>query len=192
MAEQEGRILIIDRAAYDAMIQHMREAVPREGCGLLAGPLNRPSCPRDTNGDGDCGQRLCPECGAGGGRVDRWVPQANVSDFPRLRYEVDPGRTIADWTALDADDRRPWIFCHSHTRTSAAPSPLDIRYAVDPTMLHMIVSLAGREPVAALWRLDPIRREHEAVERVRYQVVDLGFQAKPAEDLTRHVTGPTV
>ena len=165
--------MIIDRAAYTAMIEHMREAAPREGVGLLAGP--RPA-------EGHQMSR----------RVDRWVPQVNVSEFPRARYEVDPTETLAAWRALDAEGRRPWIVCHSHTTTSAAPSPNDIRYAVDNTLLHMIVSVAGAEPVAVLWRLDPGRPGMEGVSRVRYQVVDLGFHSQGTSDLTHRVTGPTV
>lgn len=171
--------MIIDRAAYDAMIQHMREAAPREGVGLLAGP-------RATS------DHIPYELYSGVRHVDRWVPQVNVSEFPRARYEVAPEQTIADWQALDDDGRRPWIVCHSHVTTSAAPSPNDIRYAVDNTLLHMIVSVAGSEPVAVLWRLDPGRPGPEGVRRVRYQVADLGFHSQGTSDLTHRVTGPTV
>lgn len=184
--------MIIDRAAYDAMIKHMREAAPREGVGLLAGPQARPACSRDTNGDGDCGRPLCPECGAGGGRVDRWVPLVNVAEFPGARYEVDPAALVAEWEGLDEAGYRPWVVVHSHTRTSAAPSELDIRYAVDRTLLHLVVSLAGTDPAAVLWRLDPTVVGVGRCSRVRYQVVDLGFHSQGATDLTRGVTTPSV
>jgi proteasome lid subunit RPN8/RPN11 len=184
--------MIIDRAAYDAMIQHMREAAPREGVGLLAGPRDRPACSRDTNGDGDCGRPLCPECGAGGGRVDRWVPLRNSSPFPGLRYEIDPQEQIAAYEAVDADGRWPWIHAHSHVRSSAAPSPLDIRYATDPNLLHMIVSIAGSDPVPVLWRLSPDAPAGQQAVKIRYQVVDLGFHGVPATDLTRDVSGRSV
>jgi proteasome lid subunit RPN8/RPN11 len=176
--------VIIDRTAYEAMIEHMRQVAPREGCGLLAGPRvppeGEPHAMRDAQGRA---------VHAWYGVVDRWVPQDNVSEFPRARYEVAPEQTIADWNALDADGRRPWVFCHSHVTTSAAPSENDIRYAVDPSMLHMIVSLAGWEPRAVLWRLDPHVAPPNRVKRMRYEVVDLGFQAIPATDLTRGVSG---
>lgn len=180
--------MIIDAAAYEAMIVHMQQARPQEGVGLLAGSLNRPSCPRDTDGDGDCGQPMCPECGAGGGRVDRWVPLPNVAEFPRARYQVDDDTLIDAWNTLHDHGRRPWIMVHSHTRTSAAPSELDVQYAADPTLLHMIVSLAGTVPHAALWRLTPGAAAPDQVRKIRYQVVDLGFQPKTSTDLTHGVT----
>lgn len=150
--------MIIDRAAYDAMIQHMQEAAPREGVGLLAGPRADREQARSV--------------------VDRWVPLRNTAEFPRARYEADPQALIDAWTALEDDDRRPWIIVHSHVHTSAAPSDLDIRYAVDSSLLHMIVSLTGTEPVAVLWRLNPNVTAPNHAKKIHYQVVDLGFQGK--------------
>jgi proteasome lid subunit RPN8/RPN11 len=161
--------VIIDRAAYDAMIQHMQEAAPREGVGLLAGPRADREQARTV--------------------VDRWVPLRNTAEFPRARYEADPQALIGAWTALEDDGRRPWIIVHSHVRTSAAPSDLDIRYAVDSSLLHMIVSLAGTEPVAVLWRLNSNVTAPNHAKKIHYQVVDLGFQGNVPTDLTRGVSG---
>lgn len=153
--------MIIDRVAYDAMIEHMQEAAPLEGVGLLAGP-------RDTS------DHIPYELYSGVRHVDRWVPLHNVAEYPRLRYEVDPEEQLAAWHALDDDGRRPWIACHSHVTTGTVPSPMDVRYAVDPTLLHMIVSLTGPEPVATLWRLHPYARPGTE-QMITYRVVDLGF-----------------
>jgi proteasome lid subunit RPN8/RPN11 len=168
--------VIIDRAAYDAMIQHMQEAAPREGVGLLAGPRS----PLD---------HIPYELRSDVPHVDRWVPLRNTAEFPRARYEADPGELISAWETLEVDGRRPWIIVHSHVRTSAAPSDLDIRYAVDPTLLHMIVSLAGTDPVAVLWRLNPNVTAPNHAKKIHYQVVDLGFQGNVPTDLTRGVSG---
>lgn len=176
--------MIIDQAAYDAMIQHMREVAPREGVGLLAGPAGEPRAVDPPVMVALNGKNVHPPYGV----VDRWVPLRNNSPFPGLRYEIDPQEQIAAYEALDAAGRWPWVQVHSHVRTSAAPSPTDIRYAVDPNLLHMIVSLAGTEPMAPLWRLNPNATGVDRCRRVRYQVVDLGFQGKPATDLTRDVT----
>lgn len=169
--------MIIDRAAYDAMIEHMRAAVPLEGCGLLAGSRDRPDPP---------GGRWQAASGA---ICDRWVPLANTAEYPRLRFQVDPVEQIAAYEACEADGRWPWVMVHSHVRTSAAPSETDIRYAVDPGMLHMIVSLAPSEPVAVLWRLDPGAVAPDHARKIHYQVADLGRQEHPATDLTRGVSG---
>lgn len=168
--------MIIDRVAYAAMIEHMQQAAPREGVGLLAGPRD----PLD---------HIPHLLHSGVRHVDRWVPQANVAEFPRARYEVDPEQTLTTWEALIAAGRRPWIMCHSHVTTSAAPSESDIRYAVDQTLLHLVVSLAGLDPVAVLWRLDPTTVGVARCNRVRYQVVDLGFHSQGTTDLTHGVSG---
>jgi proteasome lid subunit RPN8/RPN11 len=102
---------------------------------------------------------------------------------------VEPVQLIAAWEAYDAVGYRPWIVVHSHTRTSAAPSEGDIRYATDPSLLHLVVSLAGLDPVAVLWRLDPTAVGPARCSRVRYQVVDLGFHSKGTTDLTHGVSG---
>jgi proteasome lid subunit RPN8/RPN11 len=180
--------VIIDRAAHDAMIEHMRQADPLEGVGLLAG-VRREPCPRDTNGDGDCGQQLCPNCApARVPRCERWVPLVNAAEHPRLRFQVDPAEQIAAYRACAPDGLWPLIMVHSHVRASAAPSETDIRYATDPNLLHMIVSLAGVVPVATLWRLDPTAVGVARCRRVRYEVADLGFRPYPATDLTHGVT----
>ncbi len=179
--------MLVDRTAYTAMIDHMVQAAPEEGVGLLAGLARR--CPRDTDGDGNCGRRWCPDCGGGVEHVcDTWLPLRNSAEFPRLRYEADPGELVGAWNALETTGRRPWIVCHSHVRDTTAPSELDIMLAGDRTLHHFVVSLLGTEPVAALWYLDPFTRGRDQVRRVRDQVVDLGFQVKGNSDLTHGVT----
>jgi proteasome lid subunit RPN8/RPN11 len=182
--------MIIDSAAYAAMIEHLQQAAPHEGCGLLAG-LRRSPCPRDTDGDGTCGARSCPDCGQPL-VVDTWTPMANHAEFPRLRFQMDEVEQVATWNALADSGRRPLVVVHSHPTGSAVPSPHDVRYAVDPTLLHMVVALEGREPVAWLWQIRTTGRMvggHEQLLRVPYTVADLGFQPISPTDLTRGVSG---
>lgn len=183
-------MITIDEAAWAAMIEHLQQAAPHEGVGLLAG---LEGLPRGV----DPPVMVAPNgrnVHAGYGVVDRWVPLDNVSDWPRLRYEVDPARLVGAWQALEDDGRRPWIVVHSHVNHTATPSQLDIRYATDPTLLHLIVSMTGGAyPVGALWRLDPNgRTPEEQVQRVGYRVSDLGFQSKGTTDLTRDVSSRSV
>ena len=42
---------------------------------------------------------------------------------------------------------------HSHTHTTAYPSPTDVRQAVDPSWIYVIVSLADAEPVLRAYRI---------------------------------------
>lgn len=188
--------MIIDRAAYQAMLDHLQQAVPHEGCGLLAGPTP-PPCPRDTDGDGNCGFPACPYCGTSRRNAyqttcDRWVPVPNTAEFRRVRFEMDPDALLDVWKALDAEGRRPWVNVHSHVRSTAVPSEVDIRYAVDPTLRHLVVSLAGTEPVAKLWRIEPDSRGGETLTRVHFQVFDLAEQdfskGSWTTDLTRDVS----
>lgn len=37
----------------------------------LVGRVRKGACPRDTDGDGNCGRRFCPYCGEGVDRGDR-------------------------------------------------------------------------------------------------------------------------
>lgn len=176
--------MIIDRAAYDAMVRHMQQAAPQEGCGLLAGLT---TCPRDTDGDGNCGRQNCPNCFGTERTCDTWVPMANVAEFPRLRFEIDPGRLLAAWQTLDDQGRRPWIVCHSHPADTTAPSVHDVRLALDETLRHLVVSLRGTFPVADLWRLRP-HDPANSMTKIRFQVIDLGFRQVGTSDLTRDVT----
>jgi proteasome lid subunit RPN8/RPN11 len=177
--------MIIGRAAYEAMVDHMVRAAPQEGCGLLAGPHLPPPCPRDTNGDGDCGRRACPHCGADGHVVDTWVPMDNIAEHPRVRFEVDGAELVKVWQALDDVGRRPWAVCHSHPRGPATPSDHDLHYATDRTLLHLIVGTDSPVPVVRLWRIE---LGAPAPVRVLFEVVDLGRKENPPTDLTRGVS----
>lgn len=177
--------MIVDRAVHTAMIDHMVQAAPLEGCGLLAGPRRIP-CPRDTDGDGDCGRLHCPDCAR---RVDRWIPMSNVSDFPRLRYEMDPEELLATWQGLDDEGRRPWVVVHSHTTSASttALSETDLRMAADTTLRHAVVSLGGTHPAVALWRVGHGARPV----KMPLQVVDLQQRSREESwttDLTRDVS----
>jgi proteasome lid subunit RPN8/RPN11 len=184
----------IDTAAYQAMLAHLQQAVPNEGCGLLAG-LRKPPCPQDTDGDGNCGRRHCPYCGDPDPYLrlvwrvcDTWVPMDNVAEYPRHRFEMGPETLIATWRQLDDAGRRPWIIVHSHVTAGATPSVNDIRYAQDDSLLHLVVSLQGAEPFARLWRIRPDMPRVEQVQRIVFEVVDLGFQKNSPTDLTRGVS----
>jgi proteasome lid subunit RPN8/RPN11 len=187
-AEGEAVTVTIVRAALAQAVAHLRAESPREGVGLLAGPAVFPlqPCPRDTDGDGDCGQRRCPVCAR---HADRWVPLANVSEFGRSRYETDPAELLAAHEALEADGRYPWVVVHSHPNTGTEPSRPDITYARNPKQLHLIVSLYGRSHMT-LWRLDPeaaVQRGEDAV-KIRWQVVDQHKRETWTTDLTRGVS----
>jgi proteasome lid subunit RPN8/RPN11 len=163
----------IDRTACGAGRGHLITygRIRQEGVGLLSGPLDAPV-------------RAAP------GQLDNvtatyWTPLANVAEFPRVRYEVDPETLLAAYNELEAEGLRPAVLVHSHLTGGAAPSSADVRYASDPALLNMIVDLEPQRPHAVLWRLtpgtDPLK--------IRYQVADLRKQESSATDLTRDVSG---
>lgn len=170
--------MIIGKAAMEEALAHLieRARADEEGVGLLSAPLD--GRPQWSAANPAVLTNLA---------VTRWHALANVSEYPRLRYEVDPGELLAAYDALEADGHRPHIMVHSHLRTGVVPSATDVRYATNPGLLHLIVDLEGPRPVLALWRLHPGRALRDQ-EKVRFQVVDLREQENQATDLTHGVT----
>ena len=117
-------MLEIPNDCYFALVAHALDGLPDEACGLIVGRF-------------------------GSDQVDRFVPLRNAAASSKI-YEIDP----ADWAAAeDAADREQLAILgvvHSHTHTSAYPSPTDVRQAsmTDPfgVLRYLIVSLKHPEP----------------------------------------------
>lgn len=110
------------------MVNHCRaEAIrgPREACGVLAGPAD-----------------LIDE-------VTELHKLANVHDRPEHRWRFDPDEQIALWHDLDSRRMRPRISYHSHLDTDAVMSDEDLRYARDPSLGYLVVSLS--QQLSRLW-----------------------------------------
>jgi proteasome lid subunit RPN8/RPN11 len=130
----------IPRHAYEQIIDYSigeARANGREACGYLLG----------KGSDDD---------------PDSFMILENVAEHPRYRFEFDPETWLRHNTWLDAARLKPMAIWHSHIGTSAEPSEHDIRNAVDPNLLHLIVSvpmpgtsLPVREgvPTVLLWKL---------------------------------------
>jgi proteasome lid subunit RPN8/RPN11 len=125
----------------EEIIAHLREALPREGCGLLA--VRR---------------------GVDGAAVaTRFYPGTNLDASP-TRYTMDPAEVLAAHRDIEAN---AWILgaiVHSHPATSPAPSPTDLREAYYPEALMVIVSFAAGLPRMRAWRLVPTRPARIAAE----------------------------
>lgn len=116
---------------HAAMVAHALDGFPNEACGLFAGPLNST-------------------------RVERFFPMTNVAASSQI-YRLD-GREMLDVEAeADAAGLQVMGVMHSHTHTSAYPSPTDVRDAeiADPfgTWHFVIVSLKHPEPMMRSFRL---------------------------------------
>lgn len=118
----------IDRSLYSYVVDHCNNHVPEEACGVLAGPA-----------DSD--------------ELTSVHPMNNVAEHPRARFAFDPDEQLALWFALERAGRRPKVVYHSHVTTAAYPSDTDVRFAVDPTLAHLVVSLVTTPPVGRLFTI---------------------------------------
>jgi proteasome lid subunit RPN8/RPN11 len=122
-------VLVIDQAAYDAIVAHARRDHPDEACGVIAGP-------------------------AGSDRPARVVPMLNAARSPTF-YEFDSMEQLRVWREMDDRDEEPVVIYHSHTATEAYPSRTDITLAQEPGAHYVLVST--RDPDATEFRSFRIR-----------------------------------
>lgn len=110
-------MLNISKDLLNNIIEHVRQELPNEGCGLLAG--------KD-------------------GKVAKVYQMTNTDKSP-VTFFMDPGEqfvAMKDMRQLDLD--MVGIY-HSHVAAPAYPSPRDVRLAYYPDVFHVIVSLAPGE-----------------------------------------------
>lgn len=115
----------IEQRLHDALIQHVMESLPNEGCGLIAFEEDRPV-------------QLYP-----GRNVLESPARYRMADIEVLRAVDDMNRQ--GW----------WLgaIYHSHPKSPAKPSLTDLNEANWPDALMMIVSLMDDEPVLRAWRV---------------------------------------
>ena len=116
---------------HQRIVAHCYFGLPDEACGLLAGPV------------------IAAEAS---GFVSQVYPAVNADASSRT-YTVDGRdylRASRDAEAMGDDIIGVW---HSHTHTDAYPSPTDIRQAVDPMWIYVIVSLRDEVPMLRAFRI---------------------------------------
>jgi proteasome lid subunit RPN8/RPN11 len=127
----------IPAAILGAIVEHARRDLPNEACGLIVG--DRPA--------------------ADGGVAVRWEPARNRLASP-YRYEVHPEDLLRVTIETDRADEVIWAIVHSHVASPARPSPTDLRQALYPEALYILVSfdpnavdqITGAESLRA-WRI---------------------------------------
>ena len=109
--------LHLERATYDALVEHARSDFPYEVCGLLAGQ---------------------------DGRVTKHyrIPNAARS---MTYYSMDPKSMLHAMNEIDDQDWDLLAIYHSHTHTEAFPSPTDVELAFYPDAVYLIVSLQDED-----------------------------------------------
>ena len=115
-----------------AILAHCFDGFPDEACGLLGGP---------TAPDGE------PT-----GDITAVFPCRN-SDASARTYTVDSRDLIRSMREAEARGGELVAVWHSHTHTDAYPSDTDVRQAVEPGWLYVIVSLKHAEPVLRAYRI---------------------------------------
>ncbi len=117
---------------HDRIVAHCFDGLPDEACGLLAGPITPDLEPT--------------------GAVQQIYPCVNADASART-YTVDSRdllRAMRDAEANGGDLMGVW---HSHTHTDAYPSDTDVRQAMEPGWIYVLVSLKHAEPVMRAYRI---------------------------------------
>lgn len=113
-------MLRIRQDILDNIIAHSRSEAPLEACGYLA--------QKD-------------------GVVCRHIAMKNIDASP-VHYSMDPTQQFAAVKSCRNEGLVIRAVYHSHPETPARPSPEDIKLAYEPALSHVIISLAGKNPVA--------------------------------------------
>jgi len=124
--------LLFTPEQWQHVIDHLRAALPNEGCGLLA-------CAEDEHGDVT---------------VLRIFPGTNMLKSP-TRYRMAATEVIDAFRAMREQGLRLAAIFHSHPATPPTLSDIDLREANYPDAAILIVSFSAPLPEAAAWRLEP-------------------------------------
>jgi proteasome lid subunit RPN8/RPN11 len=123
--------LLFTAAQWQQVLDHLRAALPAEGCGLLA-------CAGDDDGDLT---------------ISRTFPGTNTL-ASATRYRMEPSEVIDAFRAMREEGLRLAAIFHSHPTTPPTLSEIDLREANYPDAALVIVSFAGGSPEAAAWALE--------------------------------------
>jgi proteasome lid subunit RPN8/RPN11 len=130
-------------AQYRTIVAHCYDGLPDEACGLLAGPVETDAEPT--------------------GVVSTVYPCTNADASART-YTVDSRELLH--AMRDAESRHEDLIgvWHSHTHSDAYPSDTDVRQALEPSWIYVLVSLKHAEPVLRAYRIrDAVIEECEVV-----------------------------
>jgi proteasome lid subunit RPN8/RPN11 len=118
-------------AQHAAVLAHCYEGFPNEACGMLAGPMVD---------------------GVPTGEVRAIYPCRNADESTRT-YTVDSRDLIRAMRDAESHGDELIGVWHSHTHTEAYPSETDVRQAMEPGWLYVLVSLKDEDPVVRAYRI---------------------------------------
>ncbi len=124
-------MLGLSRETYDGMLAHAFAGLPQEACGLFAAASES-------------------------GEVETFYPMTNAAASETL-YEFDGAEHLAVEKRAEESGLTIVGVMHSHTRSTAYPSPTDVAQATrfDPLGVwhYVIVSLKHPEPALRSYRI---------------------------------------
>jgi proteasome lid subunit RPN8/RPN11 len=120
---------------FRRIVGHCYAGLPDEACGLLVGPLVGPPGAQEARG-----------------LVSEVFPAVNADASART-YTVDPRDYLRATRAAEDLGHEIIGVWHSHTHTDGYPSPTDVRQAVDPMWIYVIVSLRDDAPTLRAYRI---------------------------------------
>ena len=129
--------LVLDRDVYLQLVAHAYDGLPLEACGLLAA---EPAT----------------------GRISRCYPTDNEAASARVYTVPSKALLLADRDAEERGLVLAGVF-HSHTHTTAYPSPTDVAQAPDPQWHYVLVGLGEGAPVVRSYRIVSDTVEEEPV-----------------------------
>ncbi|MDZ7678730.1 MAG: M67 family metallopeptidase [Acidimicrobiales bacterium] len=136
-------MLHVPVAVINQMVGHAYDGLPDEACGLLVGRAERDE-------------------------VLRFVPTRNAAESSKL-YTIDGLEQMKAERAAEAEGLALIGVMHSHTHTTAYPSPTDVAQAewLDPAWHFVIVSLRDEAPSTRSYRIVGEEITEEAIVPVR-------------------------
>jgi [CysO sulfur-carrier protein]-S-L-cysteine hydrolase len=125
-------VLHLDGDQHRLILSHCYAGLPDEACGLLGGPVD--------------------EAGEPTGAVTTAYPCANAERSAR-RFVIGSREHMG--ALRDAESRGGTLVgvWHSHTHSAPYPSDTDVRDAMEPTWLYVIVSLEHAEATLRCYRI---------------------------------------
>lgn len=119
--------LQIPRDIFEQIVKHAKEDSPIEACGILAGENDR---------------------------VEKYYKMKNVDNSPE-HFMMAPEEQFKVMKDIRVSGFRMLAICHSHPCTPARPSKEDIRLALTPDILYVVISLADTKiPMAKGFFID--------------------------------------
>ncbi len=124
--------LRLSLAQYRGIVAHCYDGLPSEACGVLAGPVEGAGEPT-----GDVTE----------------IYACTNADASARTYTVDSRDLLR--AMRDAESRGEELIgvWHSHTHTDAYPSETDVRQAMEPNWVYVLVSLKQAEPIVRAYRI---------------------------------------